>query len=241
MQTNPSADEDWYLHQSSKRGSPLHCPLAENDRCPRYFASQSAAARVGAIPIDLPSDLTTRLLLKWESSDVLTNHDTEVGIWQLPDGSLRGVSNFCPEVTARIFGLYCTSLRTFPDEDARIGTHRKLERDQVNKDDPQWNWMVVEPKHYSECHEYSVYGGQEPSNSRNTNGRRGTLSQSVRWTIFNRDGFRCVYCGASGGPQSVLQVDHKISVASGGTDDIGNLVTACEKCNSGKGAKSVCQ
>lgn len=64
---------------------------------------------------------------------------------------------------------------------------------------------------------------------------RRSLSKRLRFEIFKRDGFRCVYCG--GTPlQSILHVDHVEPVAEGGTDDAFNLVTACESCNLGKGA-----
>ena len=42
-----------------------------------------------------------------------------------------------------------------------------------------------------------------------------------------------------GGRDAELQVDHKISVADGGTDDPENLITSCANCNVGKGRKSI--
>lgn len=48
-----------------------------------------------------------------------------------------------------------------------------------------------------------------------------------------RDNFCCVYCG-SRAPIAVLEVDHRIPRASGGSDDDDNLVTACWSCNRGK-------
>jgi hypothetical protein len=62
---------------------------------------------------------------------------------------------------------------------------------------------------------------------------RKPLSKRTRFEVFKRDGFRCVYCGATpnDGPQ---HVDHVIPVAEGGTDDPANLVTACASCNLGK-------
>lgn len=53
-----------------------------------------------------------------------------------------------------------------------------------------------------------------------------------------RDGFRCVYCGATK-EDSPLEIDHVIPVSRGGTSDIGNLVAACKPCNRGKRAKSL--
>lgn len=62
---------------------------------------------------------------------------------------------------------------------------------------------------------------------------RQAIGARLRFEIFKRDGFRCVYCG--GTPvQSPLHVDHVLAVANGGTNDPANLVTACESCNLGK-------
>lgn len=56
----------------------------------------------------------------------------------------------------------------------------------------------------------------------------------MRFSVFERDGFRCVYCGRPSG-STVLQVDHVIPLRKGGTDSFDNYVTACEACNDGKG------
>ncbi len=64
------------------------------------------------------------------------------------------------------------------------------------------------------------------------------LSVSKRMKVFNRDGFKCIYCGRKA-PDVELEVDHKIPVAKGGTDDITNLVTSCKECNRGKSAKNI--
>ena len=67
-------------------------------------------------------------------------------------------------------------------------------------------------------------------------GTRRSMSNSKRFEIFKRDGFRCLYCG--GTPvQVLLRVDHVIPVAKGGTDDPSNLVTSCFDCNAGKAAR----
>lgn len=63
---------------------------------------------------------------------------------------------------------------------------------------------------------------------------RKALSQKVRFEVFNRDSFTCQYCGAKA-PDVILQVDHITPVAAGGTNDVLNLVTSCQACNSGKG------
>ena len=71
-------------------------------------------------------------------------------------------------------------------------------------------------------------------------GKRKGISASLRWQVFARDGFACLYCGAQAGQDGVsLAADHVISVADGGDNSIDNLVTACQRCNGGKGAKSL--
>ncbi|MGG7534660.1 HNH endonuclease [Rhizobium sp. 12,4] len=68
--------------------------------------------------------------------------------------------------------------------------------------------------------------------------KRERIPQGVRFDVFRRDNFTCVYCGR-GSPEVTLHCDHKIAHSKGGSDDKENLVTACEDCNLGKGAKSV--
>lgn len=63
---------------------------------------------------------------------------------------------------------------------------------------------------------------------------RAPIKKSVRFAVLLRDGFKCRYCGAEP-PDVVLHLDHVVAVANGGTNDIGNLVTACLPCNIGKG------
>jgi hypothetical protein len=70
--------------------------------------------------------------------------------------------------------------------------------------------------------------------------KRKGVSASTRWSVFSRDGFTCRYCGARAGQDGVvLHVDHVISVADGGDSSIPNLITACGRCNGGKGARSL--
>lgn len=64
---------------------------------------------------------------------------------------------------------------------------------------------------------------------------RKALKPSLRFEIFKRDGFTCQYCGGRS-PEVVLEVDHVIAVANGGSNDPANLVTSCYLCNRGKSA-----
>jgi 5-methylcytosine-specific restriction endonuclease McrA len=62
---------------------------------------------------------------------------------------------------------------------------------------------------------------------------RKNLTKTLRFEVFKRDSFTCQYCGRKA-PDVLLQVDHIEPVSKGGTNDILNLITSCEDCNSGK-------
>lgn len=68
------------------------------------------------------------------------------------------------------------------------------------------------------------------------NKKRKSLSKAIRFEVFKRDSFACQYCGRTA-PDVILEVDHIVPVAKGGTDDLLNLVTSCRECNRGKSAK----
>ena len=53
-----------------------------------------------------------------------------------------------------------------------------------------------------------------------------SLPRRLRFEILKRDHFACVYCG-QGMPAVIVEVDHVLPRADGGTDDPSNLVTAC--------------
>lgn len=55
----------------------------------------------------------------------------------------------------------------------------------------------------------------------------------LRWQILERDKYVCQYCG-QGAPDVKLEVDHKVALADGGTNDLNNLITSCWACNRGK-------
>jgi hypothetical protein len=60
------------------------------------------------------------------------------------------------------------------------------------------------------------------------------LSTQLRFRIYQRDGFRCQYCGVPA-TDAPLHIDHIQPVRAGGSDDTNNLTLACDDCNFGKG------
>lgn len=56
----------------------------------------------------------------------------------------------------------------------------------------------------------------------------------LRFMVLKRDGYRCQLCGRNAQDGIKLEVDHKIAVVRGGTDELPNLWTLCFDCNRGK-------
>lgn len=67
---------------------------------------------------------------------------------------------------------------------------------------------------------------------------RMIIKGKLRFEIFKRDNFTCQYCGRKA-PEVKLTIDHREAQSTGGSDDISNLKTCCEDCNSGKGSLSL--
>ncbi len=61
---------------------------------------------------------------------------------------------------------------------------------------------------------------------------RSVRRRISRRALFARDGWRCVYCGTTGGR---LTLDHVIPRSKGGDSVWENVVTACSPCNLRKG------
>jgi len=66
--------------------------------------------------------------------------------------------------------------------------------------------------------------------------KRQSLPPQLRHKILKRDRYTCQSCGARA-PEVELEIDHKIPVSKGGTDDENNLITLCKDCNTGKANK----
>ena len=63
---------------------------------------------------------------------------------------------------------------------------------------------------------------------------RGKVSNKMRFAIYERDGYRCRKCGASG-QYANLEIDHIVPIAKGGKSTYHNLQTLCHRCNVEKG------
>ena len=66
---------------------------------------------------------------------------------------------------------------------------------------------------------------------------RSKMTDSLRYDILKRDGFRCQICGSTAQDGVKLHVDHIIPVSKGGKTIPSNLRTLCDRCNLGKSDK----
>jgi 5-methylcytosine-specific restriction enzyme A len=70
-----------------------------------------------------------------------------------------------------------------------------------------------------------------------TNRTRKTIPAALRHEVFKRDNYKCRECGISKDYRP-LDVDHIVSVAQGGSDELDNLQLLCRDCNSAKDKRS---
>lgn len=63
---------------------------------------------------------------------------------------------------------------------------------------------------------------------------RRKMTDSLRYDVMERDGFRCRLCGRSASQGAVLEVDHIKPISKGGKTTMSNLQTLCKECNRGK-------
>ncbi len=145
-------DLEWYSKISKQENIPLRCPYANAHRCPRYYASLYMLGKAG-VTTKIKEVKVKELDELWNKSDVLpviAEHDT--GIDSVND-KISSFSNFCPEVTFDIFGLFAVLLIRYSDDSVQDAAYAEMEKDAYPKD---WrlNWAHVEPLHYFKC---SVY------------------------------------------------------------------------------------
>lgn len=147
-------DLSWYSEISDQKNVSLRCPYANVHRCPRYYSSLYLLGNDG-ITTKMETEKIQKLNELWNKSDllpVITEHDTSI---MGSDGNKSGFSNFCPEVSFDIFGLFAVSLFPYADGIDRGVAHAQLAKEAHPKD-WRWNWAHVEPLHYLECPVYSL-------------------------------------------------------------------------------------
>lgn len=63
---------------------------------------------------------------------------------------------------------------------------------------------------------------------------KASIPSAIRWRVWKRDDFTCIYCGS----REFLAVDHAVPESRDGPTVPENLATVCGTCNSSKGTMS---
>jgi 5-methylcytosine-specific restriction endonuclease McrA len=229
------ADLAWYSAESRKQGLPTpRCPLAHAELCPRYYESLDALGR-GSGFTKIPSERSGSLEQKWKVfKSVIAEEEPYIN--GRGEGLLT-VNHFCPEVSYDAYGYFASDMFEYADDIDRGYAEKAYEREgNAEQFDPRWE--SITPCHYTECREYSIHSTFAGAKSCKTGRRRDGVSPKRRWQVLARDSFTCTYCGRKP-PDVELHVDHKVSVNDGGSDELDNLLTACDKCNLGKSDSSL--
>ncbi len=62
------------------------------------------------------------------------------------------------------------------------------------------------------------------------------IPAKMRKAVYERDQYACYLCGKKQSDGAVLNLDHFLPRAIGGTNEFDNLFTSCRECNNRKGA-----
>lgn len=153
-------DSEWYTGISKEENVPPRCPYANVHRCPRYYSSLYLLGDCG-ITTKMKSEKIKELDIFWAKTDILpvvAEHDT--CIMGDPDKKY-GFSNFCPEISFDVFGLFADSLYRYADEIDTGIAHSRLATEAHPKD-WRWAWAIISPLHYLKCPVYSQLVGRPP-------------------------------------------------------------------------------
>ncbi|HQP04893.1 MAG: HNH endonuclease [Bacteroidales bacterium] len=230
-------DKDQYTAKSKKKDLPPRCPLigfcdrwAQTIFFYQYYDSKSY--------MNKSIDYIQRLSKDGIIQDDFDDNKIEV-IGEQPeflrDNDRVSYRNMCPEINLfdDQFAL------NFAKNTASISGEYDKYREYHNK--PGFN--NYSERHYSECLEFSQYIFQNLDKKKiskyfiERKKRRTPISTKLRFEIFTRDKHKCQYCGRTITDGIKLEIDHKIPISEGGTDDYENLITACNECNNGKSNK----
>ena len=132
----------------------------------------------------------------------------------------RRPARFSNRANARIEGRLPPSIRSLVDDtEAILQTMRRL-------------YPIKQIR--AEYLRFDTQLMQNP-NIRGAEYQHGTLQGwQLRHYIFHRDHWQCHYCGQPSTKARPLTLDHVIPESMGGPTVVGNLVAACQKCNTRK-------
>jgi len=224
-------NEKEYYQRSSKEKLPKRCPIL--NYCERRaftiycYSDYEKFARTNNIVLALQKEG----VIPMDFEQKAINIQGESPMWHKSD-VLIYYHDMCPEVNLFDYENSLPFAKGLASTDGEWDDFRK-----------NIKFVNQKNKHFSECTEFNKYlfennilNTKKTSSSR----RRSGISQKLRFEIYSRDKFTCQYCGRVAGKDGVvLEIDHKIPVSEGGTDDYNNLITSCKECNQGKSNKII--
>jgi hypothetical protein len=157
-------DLDWYTGISKVENVHPRCPYANVHRCPRYYHSLYLMGDSG-ICTKIKPEKVKELDASWAETDILpvvAEHDTHI----MGDVEKKsGFSNFCPEISFDVFGLFADSLYRYADEIDTGVAHSRLATETYPKD-WRWAWSFISPLHYLQCPVYSQLISRPPKTTK---------------------------------------------------------------------------
>ena len=212
-----------YFQLSRKRKVPMRCPIL--NRCARraFTLHQYGHHRPGASEVSFSKELIREGVLPSDFDATCIHLCGETPSFSRDSDNVE-YCNLCPEVN--LFDLnfalpFASGTASASGEWDKVqGLHSTVER------------------HFTECPEYCKSCLIEPTPSKPTK-QRDQVPPKKRFTVLMRDKFTCQYCGRARDSGAILHVDHRVSIYDGGSSDIENLITACDRCNLGKGKQSL--
>ena len=128
----------------------------------------------------------------------------------------------------------CDSIRLSPNTSTTMHVKKSYVSPQGRKSYETYYDFNIEELSF--CYNNAVNKIKETKTKKeNMKYQREIMTDSLRYDVMKRDGFKCVLCGASAQRDGVkLHVDHIKPVSKGGKTELSNLRTLCERCNFGK-------
>lgn len=228
LQVLNEGSSDWYYEISRKEGLPRTCPFMNFDKCSHYYESWVLLAQIDLVD-DIEKEKMEFFNKKWKS-EIDGNPDPfrPSGKNSPTTYGAISVKNICPEIGFYRFGFYSSHFSDHLDEIDKNYNNNKYPFSAI-----EHHFWRSNPMHFSDCRSFCQKSHSIGKKTKN----RASISPKLRFSVLQRDKHLCQYCGASY-KDAQLQVDHKISIANGGSNDLDNLTTSCSTCNFGKGRKN---
>ena len=117
--------------------------------------------------------------------------------------------------------------------------YKFLFRVYVTYDSPKGkkHWVKEEIFDINDISSFPIILKQRTEYQKTKKYQREIMTDSLRYEVLKRDGYRCKICGVSANEGARLEVDHIIPISKGGKTVIDNLQTLCMSCNRGKSDK----